>query len=86
MPGIDASSHNGDPRTLIAAEDWYGYTPSVEAASDVIRTCVTPFVVAVYGRWGRGKTMFMRSIRERLADPGITHHEVLAVAISARNV
>ena len=64
--GIDSTSHNGDARAVALRGDLYGYRPSILALGDVMMTCATPFVAAVYGRWGRGKSTFMNSVREHV--------------------
>src|SRR5262245_25409379 len=64
--GIDSRSHNGDPIVLTQDNDLYNYYKPAEALAKTIEECATPFVVGIYGRWGRGKSTFLTTLEGQL--------------------
>lgn len=63
---INVQSHSGDPITLSEKTDLYGYYDTAKALAETLNTCQTPFVVGIYGRWGRGKSTFLKTVRREL--------------------
>jgi ATPase subunit of ABC transporter with duplicated ATPase domains len=68
--GIDSNSHNGDPVELSETNDLYGYYKPVRALAKTLGACSTPFVVGIYGRWGRGKSTYLNSLKAELDRSG----------------
>ena len=68
LPDLKATSY-ADP---VAAHDTLGYQPYVDAVARVIlhKNTATPLVMAVLGEWGKGKSSFMRFLRDRLESHG----------------
>ncbi len=65
--GIDSQSHNGDPIAINTSNDLYGYYESANVLAKTVDKCATPFVVGVYGRWGRGKSTFLKTLKSELS-------------------
>jgi hypothetical protein len=65
--GTDLGSHSGDPIVLNNNNDLYGYYSSATTLASTVLKSETPLVVGVYGRWGRGKTTFIDTLRERIS-------------------
>ena len=67
-PDLRATSYSD----AIAARDSLGFQPFVESFARVIlhRDTTTPLVIAVTGEWGKGKSSFMRFLRQRLESHG----------------
>lgn len=64
--GIDSQSHNGDPVELSETNDLYGYYKSAKMLAKTVEECATPFVVGIYGRWGRGKSTYLNTLKKEL--------------------
>lgn len=48
------------------AYDCLGFKSSVIGLSEIVQNLETPFTIGVYGRWGSGKTSFMRLLEAQL--------------------
>jgi hypothetical protein len=66
-------------------QDQLGRSQYVEAPVDIITNAETPFVIAIYGSWGTGKTSLMLQLRRNL-DPGFDAQVVETEPGSARTV
>jgi pantothenate kinase-related protein Tda10 len=64
--GVDSESHSGDPITLNKDNDLYEYYMTAKRVAKTIEESATPFVVGIYGRWGRGKSTFLNTIKNEL--------------------
>jgi hypothetical protein len=65
--GTDLESHSGDPIVLTTANDLYHYyTAAATLADTLLNRAITPLVVGIYGRWGRGKTTYLDTIKDRI--------------------
>ncbi|MCH7664030.1 MAG: hypothetical protein IH859_09220 [Chloroflexi bacterium] len=66
--GIDLQSHSGDPIELEPRTDLYGYLPPARLLAITLLRCATPLVVGIYGRWGRGKSTFMNTLKNEISN------------------
>jgi ABC-type dipeptide/oligopeptide/nickel transport system ATPase component len=53
--------------------DALGYRAQADAVTDLVLNCVPPYAVAISGRWGSGKTSFMKYIMARLGGKPTAH-------------
>jgi hypothetical protein len=67
-PDLRATSY----ADALAARDALGFQPLVESFARTVlhRDTTTPLVIAVIGEWGKGKSSFMRFLRQRLETHG----------------
>jgi hypothetical protein len=67
--GPDAAAMAGVLSDAPTEKDELGRGRYVVALADLALTADTPYVIAVYGAWGSGKTSLMSQMRRRL-EPG----------------
>jgi KAP family P-loop domain len=65
--GTDLGSHSGDPIVLTATNDLYQYYTAAATLADTLLKSATPLVVGIYGRWGRGKTTYLDTLKDRIS-------------------